>query len=53
MQIDARRWVRHLILALAFGAALVPFAPDTGSVIAETQFTHRIDLAHQIVELAH
>lgn len=43
-----RVW-RNLILALLLGAALVPFAPDTGIVVAETQFSHRIDTAHQLV----
>jgi hypothetical protein len=44
----ARAW-RNLILALLLGAALVPFAPDTGTVVAETQFSYRIDTAHQLV----
>jgi hypothetical protein len=43
-----RAW-RNLILALLLGAALVPFAPDTGTVSADTQFSHRIDTAHRIV----
>lgn len=44
----ARVW-RNLILALLLGAALVPFAPDTGTVVADTQFSHRIDTAHSLV----
>jgi hypothetical protein len=40
---------RNLILALLLGVALVPFAPDTGKVVADTQFSHRIDTAHQLV----
>lgn len=43
-----RAW-RNLILALLLGAALVPFAPDAGTVSAETQVSHRIDTAHRIV----
>jgi hypothetical protein len=49
----ARAW-RNLILALLLGVILVPFAPDTGSVSADTQFSHRIETAHKIVgTLAH
>ncbi len=44
----ARVW-RSVFLAFLIGAALVPLAPDTGSVVAETQFSHRIDVAHRIV----
>jgi len=51
MQIFGARVWRNLMLALLLGAALVPFAPDTGSVVADTQFSHRIDNAHKIVEL--
>lgn len=43
-----RVW-RNLILALLLGFALVPFAPDAGTVNADTQFSHRIDTAHRIV----
>ncbi|BCJ89501.1 hypothetical protein IZ6_02360 [Terrihabitans soli] len=43
-----RAW-RNLILALLLGAALVPFAPDTGTVNADTQYSHRIDTAHRVV----
>jgi hypothetical protein len=49
MQFFVARASRNLILALLLGAALVPFAPDTGAVVAETQYSHRIDVAHQIV----
>jgi hypothetical protein len=44
----ARVW-RSVFLAMLLGAALVPLAPDTGAVFAETQFSHRIDVAHQLV----
>jgi hypothetical protein len=44
----ARVW-RNLILALLLGAALVPFAPDAGTVSADTAFSHRIDTAHRLV----
>ena len=40
MQIFAARAWRNLIFALLLGVALVPFAPDTGAVVAETQFSH-------------
>ena len=46
--LGTRVW-RKLFIALLLGTALVPFAPDTGAVVAETQFSHRIDTAHQIV----
>ena len=49
MQIVGARLWRNLVLALILGAALVPLAPDTGSVVAETQFSHRIDTAHDVV----
>jgi len=49
MQFFATRVWRSVFLAMLLGAALVPLAPDTGAVVAETQFSHRIDVAHQIV----
>jgi hypothetical protein len=53
MQIFTTRIWRSVFLAFLLGAALVPLAPDTGAVVAETQFSHRIDVAHHIVgELA-
>ena len=49
MRISGARVWRSVFLAFLLGAALVPLAPDTGAVVAETQFSHRIDVAHQIV----
>jgi hypothetical protein len=49
MPLSVVRASRNLILALLLGIALVPFAPDTGTVVADTQFSHRIDTAHQLV----
>lgn len=46
--LGTRLW-RNLAVAAFLGIALVPFAPDTGKVVAETQFSHRIDVAHRIV----
>jgi hypothetical protein len=49
MPFAAVRVGRNLILALLLGVALVPFAPDAGTVSAETQVSHRIETAHRIV----
>lgn len=48
MLISGSRLLRNLILALLLGAALVPLAPDTSKVAAETQHASRISTAHAI-----
>ncbi len=49
MRLKGSRLLRQFVTALILGAVLVPLAPDTGAVVAETQFSHRIETAHKIV----